>query len=174
MKLVSVGRLFCSVWVILVFKMCDFALYLGHCEYYVVHNGLCYIPLKSANICFSMQLNLAGPKLRTLASWATSQFTSFLFSWAACSQSSMHMCSSRIKKRCIQRVCTQNFRFSLSGFLLSRIPTLSSVWMTVADPNSVLLQVFYESFSQPAWCQLQPVIWLKAVKMENTFHAVSS
>jgi len=60
--------------------------------------------------------------------------------------------------------------FSFPG-LLQPFPVVESA---VADPNSVLLQVFYESFSQPAKCQLQPVIWLKAVKMENTFHAVSS
>lgn len=134
MKLVSVGCLFSSVWVILVFKMCDFALYLGHCEYYVVHNGLCYIPLKSANICFSMQLNLAGPKLWTLASWATSQFTSFLFSWAACSQSSMHMhvqgSKRGVYREYVHRISgSHSLDFSFPGFL-QPFPVVEWLWLT--------------------------------------------
>lgn len=84
--------------------------------------------LENTDLCFSMQLNLAGPKLPTFVSWTTPQSQLFYLQ-LGCLLSSMHMCASGVKQWLTNTVYTRNFGLSLSGSLLSRIPLLAFQWL---------------------------------------------
>lgn len=80
----------------------------------------------------------------------------------------MHMCGSGIKQWLMQSLYTKYGALILwvSPFLDSFSPQLLVVewlWLT----RTVSSGKFSMSFSQPATYQLQPVLWLKAVKIEN-------